>query len=163
MRAFSGSQTVIQATWLFHRRIKAGPQPSPPGPICFNPSQLLWAHKCYPHEDGTPALGLGPLISKFLSVACVGVILPAGPGRLALMDVPVLSAQTFTVVVHIGGESMPIGPTRHQLWVHDVYDHHGSWVLAWITHLVLKGVIKHGRPPSPPSPPRAADANLSVA
>jgi len=35
MRAFSGSQTVIQATWLFHRRIKAGPQPSPPGPICL--------------------------------------------------------------------------------------------------------------------------------
>ena len=30
--AFSGSQTVIQATWLFHRKEKRVPSPRPLGP-----------------------------------------------------------------------------------------------------------------------------------
>ena len=40
--AFSGSQTVIQATWLFHRKEKRVPSPRP-----------RWAHT-FNNEDGTP-------------------------------------------------------------------------------------------------------------
>ena len=51
--AFSGSQTVIQATRLFHRKEKRvpSPEPSPPGPIH---STMKTEHRCRPCPNPWP-------------------------------------------------------------------------------------------------------------